>query len=105
MGFRSIAHLVLHAAVPLAVALLFFRKRWRRAFLTMIATMIVDADHLLASPLYDPSRCSIGFHPLHTWPAIAVYAALLIPTRTRVIAIGLLIHMALDTMDCVWMHW
>lgn len=105
MGFRSIAHLVLHAAVPLAVALLFFRKRWRRAFLIMIATMIVDADHLLASPLYDPSRCSIGFHPLHTWPAIAVYAALLIPTRTRVIAIGLLIHMALDTMDCVWMHW
>jgi hypothetical protein len=105
MGFRSIAHLVLHVAVPLAVALLFFRKRWRRAFLIMIATMIVDADHLLASPLYDPGRCSIGFHPLHTWPAIAVYAALLIPARTRVIAIGLLIHMALDTVDCVWMHW
>jgi hypothetical protein len=102
---RPTLHLLLHFAVPLAVALLFFRARWRRAALIMIATMIIDADHLLATPLYDPSRCSIGFHPLHTWPAIVVYAALLIPARTRLIGLGLLIHMALDGVDCVWMRW
>jgi hypothetical protein len=102
---RATLHLLLHFAVPLAVALLFFRARWQRAALIMIATMIIDADHLLATPLYDPSRCSIGFHPLHTWPAIVVFAALVIPARTRLIGFGLLIHMALDGVDCVWMRW
>lgn len=103
MDFRSIAHLFLHVAAPLAVALLFFRDRWQRAFLIMLATMIVDLDHLLATPIYDPNRCSIGFHPLHTWPAIVVYAALCFHRRTRLVGLGLLLHMALDAGDCAWM--
>ena len=102
---RSTIHLILHFAVPLAVALIFFRARWQRAALIMIATMVIDIDHLLATPIYDPARCSIGFHPLHTWLAIVVYAALSIPARTRLIGIGLLIHIALDGVDCAWMHW
>ena len=36
---------------------------------------VVDLDHLLAEPVYDAARCSIGFHPLHTWPAMIAYAA------------------------------
>lgn len=66
----------------------------------MMATMLVDLDHLLANPIYDPNRCSIGFHPLHTWPAIALYAALALHPRTRLIGLGLLIHMLLDFSDC-----
>jgi len=103
MSLRSILHLVLHVAVPLTIALAFYRDRWRRASLIMIATMLVDLDHLLATPLYDPNRCSIGFHPLHTWPAIIVYLALTAPKRTRLAGVGLLIHMALDAFDCAWM--
>ena len=34
----------------------------------MMATMLVDLDHLFADPIYDPDRCSIGFHPLHQYP-------------------------------------
>lgn len=105
MSFRSSAHLWLHFAVPVAIALLFFRTQWQRATLIMVATMIVDLDHLLANPLYDPNRCSIGFHPLHTWPAVVLYAALTIPARTRLIGVGLLIHMLLDAFDCSWMRW
>ena len=101
---RSTIHLLLHVAVPLGIALAFFRARWRSAFLIMIATMLIDLDHLLTTPLYDPNRCSIGFHPLHTWPAMLVYAGLLIPKRTRLIGLGLVIHMALDGVDCLWMH-
>ena len=71
----------------------------------MIATMLVDLDHLLAQPMYDPNRCSIGFHPLHTWPAILVYVALTWPKKTRWLGLGLLIHMALDGLDCAWMRW
>ena len=66
----------------------------------MMATMLVDIDHLLAIPIYDPQRCSIGFHPLHTLPAILAYIALIIPTKTRLIGLGLIIHMILDSMDC-----
>ena len=71
----------------------------------MCATMLVDIDHLLADPVYDPSRCSIGFHPLHQYPAIAVYALGTFWARTRLVAVGLVIHMALDALDCVWMSY
>ena len=71
----------------------------------MVATMVVDVDHLLANPIYDPDRCSIGFHPLHTMPAVAVYALLAAWPKTRLVGVGLLIHMALDLTDCIWMTW
>jgi len=66
----------------------------------MIATMAVDLDHLLANPIYDPQRCSIGFHPLHGILAITIYLLLCFIPRTRLIGIGLTIHMALDFLDC-----
>jgi hypothetical protein len=96
----AVVHLVLHAILPGAVAWLFFRNRWRIAWLVMLATMLVDLDHLLADPVYDPNRCGIGFHPLHTAPAIAGYALLAILPPTRVIGVGFLVHMALDLSDC-----
>jgi hypothetical protein len=100
MDIRPVFHLFLHAAVPLAVALLFFRPRWKRAWVIMLATMLVDLDHLLADPIYDPGRCSIGFHPLHTYPMIAVYVLMTLPRPTRLVGVGLVIHMALDAIDC-----
>ena len=111
-------HIVLHLIIPMLVALVFYRMRWRSASLIMVATMLVDVDHLLATPIYDPNRCSIGFHPLHTWPAIFFYAAFfLLPLIAKkdqlsttfrsaarishLIGAGLLIHMALDWIDCL----
>lgn len=104
MSAFALLHLVLHALVPLAVARLVFRDEWKRAWLLMLVGWVIDVDHLLADPIYSPdARCSIGFHPLHTLPAIGVYALLLVPKRARLIAIGLLIHIALDGLDCVRM--
>lgn len=100
MSLAAILHLVLHGLVPGAVAWLCFRKRWRRAWLIMLATMAVDFDHLLAKPIYDPDRCSIGFHPLHRPPAILAYGAMTLWAPTRLLGSGLLIHMALDASDC-----
>jgi hypothetical protein len=99
----AVFHLVLHVVVPGAVAWLFFRERWKKAWLIMVATMLVDLDHLLADPIYDPGRCSIGFHPLHAWPAIGAYVLLTIPPKTRLVGLGLVIHMALDGLDCLMM--
>ena len=109
-------HIALHLIVPLLFALAFYRPGWLAAYLVLIATMLVDVDHLLADPIYDPERCSIGFHPLHSLPAIAIYVGLfLVPLLSRkdnsqplagrarlahLVGFGLLIHMALDGVDC-----
>ena len=69
----------------------------------MVLTMLIDLDHLLADPLYDPDRCSIGFHPLHTTPAAVLYLVLAIWPKTRALGVGLLIHLLLDGIDCFWM--
>ena len=66
----------------------------------MISTLLIDLDHLLADPIYDPDRCSIGFHPLHQTEFIFMYLILCFYTKTRLIGIGLIIHMALDAIDC-----
>jgi hypothetical protein len=102
---RSIVHMALHLLVPAVAARWGWPRRWRRAWLIMIATMAVDLDHLLASPVFDPDRCSIGFHPLHTVPALLGYLLLLICPRTRLVGSGLVIHMVLDGIDCLWMGW
>jgi hypothetical protein len=96
-------HLLLHVLVPGAVAWLAFRGQWRTAWLVMVGTMLIDLDHLLAEPIYDPGRCSIGFHPLHTGPAIGAYALLALWPRARLVGVGLLIHVALDAIDCLLM--
>lgn len=101
---RPIIHLVLHVAVPWAVAWWCYRAVWQKAFLWLLAGWLIDIDHLLADPIYVPDRCSIGFHPLHTWPAAVGYAALAAWTRTRWLGLGLCIHLVLDGLDCVWMH-
>lgn len=100
---RPIIHLLLHVLVPVVTARLFWPKEWKRAATWMLAGWIIDLDHLLADPIYAPGRCSLGFHPLHTWPAVLFYGALTVPRRTRWFGIGLLIHIALDGVDCLMM--
>ncbi|MEA3286199.1 MAG: DUF6122 family protein [Candidatus Marinimicrobia bacterium] len=105
---REVLHIIAHFAVPALAApglvkWLDLPKKWGYYWYLMIATMLIDLDHLFADPIFDPNRCSIGFHPLHTVWAIGVYLILLFPTKTRVVGIGLLIHIALDAIDCTMM--
>ena len=93
-------HILLHFIVPAVVVALFFRKDWKRAYWVMILTMLVDLDHLLADPIYDPCRCSIGFHPLHLFFPIVVYVVMCFIPKLRYVGIGLVIHMILDSIDC-----
>ncbi len=67
----------------------------------MICGMLIDLDHLLATPIFAPNRCSINFHPLHSYYAIAIYILLLIPKKTRLIGLGLVIHILADSVDCL----
>lgn len=96
-------HILLHFTVPALLALAGKAGRWRQRYLWLLAGLVVDVDHLLADPIYVADRCSMGFHPLHTWPALLLYAGLLAPRATRWLGIGLLLHMGLDTLDCLGM--
>jgi len=101
MTLKFFFHYGFHFIVPAIIAFLFFRKKWKIVFGIFIATMLVDLDHLLATPIFDPNRCSIGFHPLHSYYAIALYFVLSYFKKTRIIAIGLLLHMLADIIDCM----
>ena len=96
-------HILLHFAIPGVVAGLAFRDKWLTSWLVMMSSMIIDIDHLLANPIFDPNRCSIGFHPLHSTTAIILYPLLLLIPKLRLLGIGLLIHIGLDALDCLRM--
>lgn len=100
---QVIVHYGLNILLPLFIALTFYPKKVVIAYLIMIAGMAIDLDHLLANPIFEPNRCSIGFHPLHSYWAIAVYVLLLIPKKTRLIALGLVCHIIADVTDCLLM--
>ena len=95
-------HYSLHFIFPLLIAFVFFRKDWKKVYLIMLLTMIVDLDHLIANPIFQADRCSINFHPLHTYYAIAVYIILIFFRKPlNIIGIGLLLHMLTDFIDCL----
>ena len=100
MVVQTILHYSLHILAPGLIARIVFRSQWKRAWLIMIATMLIDLDHLFVTPIFDPHRCSIGFHPLHSYFAIGLYPILLFFAKTRVIGVGLLFHMLTDFIDC-----
>ncbi len=101
---QSTVHYFLHLVFPGIIAYAFFRDEWKKVWALMLATMLIDLDHLLATPIFDPSRCSIGFHPLHSYLAIVIYFAMLfIPNKTiRIVGIGLVLHIITDAQDCLW---
>ena len=96
-----IIHYSLHFLLPLIIAILFFKKEWKKVYVIMMLTMIVDLDHLLADPIYQADRCSINFHPLHSYYAIALYFIMSFFRKPyNVIGIGLVLHMMADFTDC-----
>ena len=95
-------HYSLHLFLPLLISILFFRKDWMKVYLIMLCTMIVDLDHLFASPIYQADRCSINFHPLHSYYAISVYIIMIFIRKPfNIIGMGLLLHMLTDFFDCL----
>ena len=99
----GVLHGLLHLFVPLLVARLGWPARWRRAAVVLVAMNLIDLDHLLATPVYDADRCSIGFHPLHGWIAFLGWTALLLWPPGRLVGVGALVHLALDGIDCLRM--
>lgn len=93
-------HYTLHLIVPFIFSFLFFRDNWKKVYAIFLLSMLVDIDHLLANPIFKEDRCSINFHPLHSYFAIAVYSLGLCLKKTRILCIALLFHMLTDFIDC-----
>ena len=100
---QSALHYGIHFIVPIIIAFLFYKNKFVVALIIMLSTMFIDLDHVLASPIFDANRCSINFHPLHSNIAIVIYLFLLIPKKTRLLGIGLCIHILADCIDCLFM--
>lgn len=103
VGLIFLIHYASHLLLPFGFARVLWREHWRTAGAIMVATMAMDLDHLLADPIFDPQRCSIGFHPLHTgWAALVYVGLLAVPSwRWRAVGLGCLWHLATDFNDCL----
>lgn len=104
---QSVVHYSLHFLVIGMIAYVYDPKQWKKYWLILLATMLVDLDHLVADPIFEAGRCSIGFHPLHSEIMIGIYllGAIFVKHRLlKIIFIGLLFHMFTDSIDCIWMY-
>jgi len=121
-------HLILHVLIPgicAAILALYVpvlrlsvlpaqRGVWRllSIWAWLLVGMVVDLDHLLANPIYDPERCSIGFHPLHSAVATVFYVIGLVVAwpraqnpgwcRFALVLTGVILHLILDALDCIF---
>jgi hypothetical protein len=104
MTLQVFTHYFLHYGFPFALGFLFFRDDWLKVSLILVATMLVDLDHLLSTPIFQADRCSIGSHYLHSPYVMVVYGVLLFLRRPlNIIGLGLLLHMLTDLIDCGFM--
>lgn len=101
LSLKTVVHYFLHLLFPVLIAYFFGGKHWKRYALILTLTMLVDLDHLLADPIFDSSRNSIGFHLFHTYPFIVLYTlgVIFLKKEYRIAAIGLLWHMVVDFQD------
>ncbi len=102
---RHFIHYGVHFLVPIGIALLFFKENKLRVMVILLLGIVIDVDHLWADPIFDSSRCSIGYHFLHSYAAIIIYAILPFFKQTRLIGLALLIHIAADVSDCLLLRW
>jgi hypothetical protein len=99
---KILLHYGIHLLLPVVIGFIFYPERRLQASLILLGGLLIDLDHLLANPIFDPARCSIGFHPLHSYWAIGGYAILLLFKRTRIYGLALMIHILADITDCYY---
>jgi hypothetical protein len=101
MSLKFIIHYGFHFIVPFFIAYFLYNNKWKKVYLFFLAAMLIDLDHLLANPIFNPNRCSINYHPLHSYIMIGVYFILFAIKKTRIIGLALLLHILADTIDCL----
>lgn len=96
-------HYFLHFVAILGIAYWYRPEKWRVNYLLLLLTMLIDLDHLWANPIFDPNRCSIGYHLFHDTFFITIYITTLLVSKNyflRLISLGLVFHIFTDGLDC-----
>ncbi|MCL5246097.1 DUF6122 family protein [Cellulophaga sp. 20_2_10] len=101
---RFCLHYGIHFIMPIIIGYFFFKEQRSRAIIILLAAILIDLDHLLATPIFEANRCSINFHPLHTYWAMGVYFGFLFFRKTRIFGVALLLHMIADFVDCLFIN-
>ncbi|MGM0636129.1 MAG: DUF6122 family protein [Bacteroidota bacterium] len=100
---QHFVHYGLHFGAIAIIAYFFDKNNFKINYLILLATMLVDIDHLWANPIFDPNRCSIGFHTFHQPLFITFYVMgmfVFASKKIKLICIGLSFHMLTDYLDC-----
>ena len=100
--FRFLMHYGIHFLVPIGIAFFFYKEHKIKIAIILLAGIVIDLDHLFANPIFDPMRCSINFHPLHSYWAVLIYVLMLFIKKTRIWGVAFLIHMMADMVDCLF---
>lgn len=69
-------------------------------FCQLLLANLIDLDHLLSQPMYDPLRCSLNNHLFHKTWLLPVYALGTL-TRFRYFFLSLLGHLLVDYLGCI----
>lgn len=101
---RFCLHYGIHFIAPIVIGYFFYKEQRLRAIIILLAAILIDLDHILATPIFEANRCSINFHPLHTYWAMGIYISLLFFKKTRIFGIALLLHMLADFVDCLFIN-
>ncbi|MFD0933482.1 DUF6122 family protein [Psychroflexus salinarum] len=103
--WQPLVHYINHFVVIIAIAWIYNPRQVWKGFLILLSTMLIDIDHLWATPIFDPDRCSIGFHTFHSEIAILIYMAGMFLFKNKWIKlafIGFVFHIITDGIDCLW---
>ena len=98
-------HYGLHLMFAVLLAYWLYPARWKQVSFLLLSTMLIDLDYLWqlfveGGQVFDATRLSIGFHRLHTWPAIAIYVGMLaFRGPVQILGLGLLLYMVTDAVD------
>ena len=97
---------LIHLAADAVVIFVFLKisknpehKQW--IIWGILLSNFIDIDHLLAKPIYDPARCGINFHPLHSVYLLPLYILSLLHPKLRYVGVGIILHILLDWIDCL----
>ncbi|WP_121667613.1 DUF6122 family protein [Mesonia aquimarina] len=102
---QPLVHYGLHFGAIVLIAYFYDAKKWKFYWFILALTMLIDLDHLWATPIFEPNRCSINFHFLHTYIAWFFYvigAVFIRHKLLKIIFIGLNFHLLTDSIDCLW---
>ena len=73
----------------------------KKVLFQLLLSNLIDLDHLFASSVFEPTRCSVNNHVFHSFFAFPVYLLGLL-SKYRYFFIGVIAHLLIDYLGCLY---